>query len=380
MPDCGNATTPATSHVASDGDTIMSGYESGSQYTNELVSQGSKTRLSRSSRPSPTPPWSGKTPEPAYTHIRTQIELELELRHAREELISTQKQHKKEMESFVRKLQEAEAEISELREQVQEVQASTEYYEGLARGLISDNIILQENSRNNSVSSLPSTSTKEREHRIKHAQGLTPSKNPRPLSLTLRPSIASKDYSLPRKLSASTFQDTPTIRLPIATSFSSVSDSRDSSQIFSENPVIAYNAHKPTSRKCRPDLVDRSQVSSGQPIAVPIPSNPTEGNNRSGSADSITTPNLSASTRRDPKTLQQFMHKFSNPFLRKNYREDGTMAVRTVPSLPILEASIPLNRPMASILVDSDKRLTNDSGYGSLRFETGSTVSMADAE
>jgi hypothetical protein len=74
------------------------------------------------------------------------------------------------------------------------------------------------------------------------------------------------------------------------------------------------------------------------------------------------------------------MHKISNPFLRKQSRDDYSKAVQTIPILPPLKASVPLKREMAGVLIDGDKRLTNDSGYDSLRFETSSRASVADPE
>ena len=161
---------------------------------------------------------------------------------------------------------------------------------------------------------------------------------------------------------------------------SSMLDSPDNSQVSSEDPVLTHVAQKSTGRLCRPDSANSSQVPSGQPIPASSPSKPTCRNKRSGSADSIVAPNLSTSTRRDLNPLQQFMHKFSDPFLRKRYRDDSSKAVPTVPTLPPLKASVPLDRQMASVLIDSVKRLTNDSGYDSLRFETRSKASIADAE
>jgi hypothetical protein len=331
------------------------------------------------------PLWPETTSKPAYIHIREQTELELELQRTREELNLVRKRHQKELESFVRKQQAAEAEISELLAQVQEMKESNEDYERLAHRLNNENIILQEaESRKKYVSGLPSTATKEREYSTKPLQSFPSSKNPRPLSLTLRPATASKGSSTssspPRKLSASTLQDTPALQPPIATSPSSMLNSPDNSHVSSEDPVLTHVAHKSTGRLCRPDSANSSQVPSGQPVPASSPSKPTHRNKRSGSADSIAAPNLSTSTRRDLNPLQHFMHKFSDPFLRKRYRDDSSKVVPTVPTLPPLKASVPLDRQMAGVLVDSDKRLTNDSGYDSLRFETRSKTSIADAE
>jgi hypothetical protein len=384
IPVYGNVATPAPGHVAYDGDTVMSGYESSSQPTNEFVSQGSWTQLAPLSGPLPMPLWPEMTSKPAYIHIREQTELELELQRTREELNLVRKRHQKELESIVRKQQAAEAEISELLVQVQEMKESNEYYERLAHSL-NENIILQKaESRKKYVSGLLSTATREREHSTKPLQSFPSSKNPRPLSLTLRPATASKGSSTssspPRKLSASTLQDTPALQAPIGTSPSSILDSPDNSQVSSEDPVLTHVTHKSTGRLCRPGSANSSQAPSGQPVPASSPSKPTYRNKRPGSADSIAAPNLSTSTRRDLNPLQHFMHKFSDPFLRKRYRDDSSKAVSTVPTLPPLKASVPLDRQMAGVLVDSDKRLTNDSGYDSLRFETRSKTSIADAE
>jgi len=110
IPGYGNATRLTTSHVVSDGDTMMSGYESGSRHINETALQSSWTQLAPPPEPLPMPPCSGLTSKPTYTHIRTQIELEKELQRTREELNSVRKQHQKKLESFVRTQQAAEAE------------------------------------------------------------------------------------------------------------------------------------------------------------------------------------------------------------------------------------------------------------------------------
>jgi hypothetical protein len=295
--------------------------------------------------------------QPALTQIRTQIGLELELKRTKEELNFVRKRRQRDQESFARQQQAAEDEISELRARLREMQKSTEYYEDLARSYISQNIILQEaaNSKKKFASGMPSTATKEREHSTKPVQSFPPSKNPRPLSLTLRPATANKGSSTPpRKLSASTLQETSTLRPPISASSSSRLGSPDNSHASSENPVVVHSAHKSASRKFRSDSAESNDFSSGQPVLASSPPKPTGRNN--------------------------WMPKLSNPFQRKQHRDDSSREIQPVPILPPLEASVPLDRQMARVLVGGDKRLTNDSGYGSLRFETSSRASMANAE
>jgi hypothetical protein len=377
MPGYGNVATPVPGHVASDGDTVMSGYESSSLHTNGCVSHGSLTQLAPPSRPLPMPLWSEMMSKPAYIHIREQTVLELELQRTREELNSERKQRQKEQESFARIQQAAETENSELLAQVQKMKELTEFYERLVHSLHNEKIILQEaDSRKKILSGPLPTGTKEREHSTKPLQSFPSSKNPRPLSLTLRPATASKGSSTSsspsRKLSASTLHDMPTLQLPIATSPGSRLGSPDNSKISSENAVHSHLAHKSTVRWCRPNSAGGSEVSSGQPIPASSPSKSTGRNKRSGSADSMAAPNLSASPKRDPNSLQQLMHKLSNSLLRKPHRDDSSKAIQTAPSIPPFEATVSLNRQMARVLVDGDKRLTNDSGYDSIRFEISS--------
>ena len=380
MPGYGNVATTVAGQVASDGDTVMSGYESSSIHTNGRVSHGSWTQLAPPSRPLPTPLWSEMMSKPGYIHIREQTELELELQRTREELNSERKQRQKEREFFARIQQAAETENSELLAQVREMQKLTEYYERLVHSLNNEKIILQEaDSRKKILSGLSPTGTKEREYSTKPLQSFPSSKNPRPLSLTLRPATASKGSSTspspPRKLSASALHDTPTLQLPIATSLGTRLVSSDNNKISSNNAVHSHLAQKSTVRWCRPNSAGSSEVSSGQPVPAPSPSNSAGRNKRSGSADSMAAPNLSA-----PNSLQQLMHRLSNSLLRKPHRDDSSKAIQTAPSIPPFEATVSLNRQMASVLVDGDKRLTNDSGYDSLRFETSSKASIANAK
>jgi hypothetical protein len=380
----GHGATPTSSDITADADIVMSGNERNPQHPNTPVSQRSWSQLGPSSKPLLIPPNSGMTPKTTY-EIRAQIELESELqrnelafvkKQYQAEIAFLRKQHQKEMESSIRIRNAMEAEISELQQQVRELQISTEQYEELARSAINDKIILQESiSRKKSISERPPTSSEERGHSTKQAQ-FPSSKNPRPLSLTLRPATAHKaSPSPPRRPSPSNLDNPSSLRPPNTTHSSSRPVTPDNSQVFPGHPVTSNESPKSTGQRYRPSSSDSNQRSSARHVPISSPPKSAGQINMSGTTDPTTAPNSSTSSRRG---FLQSMHKLSNQFLRKQYRDDSTKTAPTVPVLPPFEASVPLNRQMAGILVDGDKRLTNDSGYDSLRSEASSGPSTAD--
>jgi len=358
----------------------MYGSDRSLQPTNYPVSQRSWTQLPPPPEPLPIPTKPVMTPQTMH-EIRAQINLASELqqnelafvkRQHQEEIAYLHRQHQKKIESSVRLLNAKDAEISELQEKMRELQKSTEEYAEIARNAINDRIILQTSiSRKKSISDRAPTSTDERENTTKQVQ-FPSSKNPRPLSLTFRPATARRaSPSPPRRERPPSFENTLSLRLPVTENFSSRPVTPDSSQVLLGNSIVSNASPKSADRRCRPGSACNSQKSSANPVSASIPSKTATRNNLSGPAD-----NSSTSARRG---LPQFVrHKLSNPFVRRQYRDDSTKAVSTVPVLPPFEASVPLNRQMADVLIDGGKRLTNDSGYDSLRSEFSSATSAPD--
>lgn len=383
----------SANNLSLDDDTTMSNCESSSPFSNNQAWH-EQSLPAPPSRPLPMLPCFETKPrvakvcndrQPVKTDLTSRLLVELE-----KEKEDHQKT-KEEFEGLSRKYGAVEAELHDLREQVRRLQLSNErtiqQYDELARDLINEKIIHQSSTRKKSVSDIVSIGTGEdREHNQKVVHGF---RNPRPLSMMHV--AANMGVATPQSCSP-TSSDNPAILripLPIATGRGSRAGStaslairtitsngtstvQCSSPVSSENSAATFTRSRPTGRSNR----------SGSADSLAAPNiNPTGRSSRSGSTDSLTAPSFNNIVRKEPGPIQYWlMHKLSNGLLSKRQREDKNHSTLPTPSpsLSILPDSV--LRELSETHRDGDKRLTNDSGYASLEFDTTPRASVADAE
>jgi hypothetical protein len=255
-------------------------------------------------------------------------------------------------------LEGAMADILGLRERVEKLQIANErtsqQYDGLARSLIQiqeANLARQKPMPQGAGSSLLRNSTEVKaldQTRSSRTVGL------RPLSIIHAATISETAAAQSRSRPSSYIATTPRARFPIATS----SDNRyGSNAASSRNSIIKSSSPVPSSGP-HAGLAPASHTDQSEP----------------GSAGSHVTNNVNTTVK---KGLQGLRQKLSHPFMSKHYREEksNTAHSNTAPpppaleSLPTLSPSVPLQREMSHILIDGDKRRTNnteDSGYASI--------------
>lgn len=400
------AADPFTYNATSDGDTMMAGCESTTPPAN-------KPALPHDWMQSPPP--SRALPNIPFTRMHSKstnivddhwVKLEQELQQTRDELDSAAKRHQEELDSMSKTYK---AQILDLHEKLRKSELSNkrmaQQCEGLTRDLINEKIIRQDASaRKKSVSDLPPIGTEEREHSTKASHRFPPSKEPHPLSLSLRTvsAINTPIAAHSNRPTSSENGQTLNITIPIPSGRSNMSGS-------SESLVL-----RPAGMSHRTSPIrSNNAISSEDQIATLNPPRATSRGNRSGSAGSIAAPNLGDAVKRDTNPKPHWMHKIGNPFMRKQFREDSGRSIRPVqpipalplladsvatlktsadsismltisadsaPTLPTVDRTAPLNIQMSDVLVGSDKRCTKDSGYDSLRFETSSRASMVEGE
>jgi hypothetical protein len=400
------AADPFTYNVTSDGDTMMVGCESSIPPANKPALPDDWMQSPPPSRALPNIPFTRMHSKPAYIVDDHRVKLEQELQQTKDELDSAAKRHREELDSMSKTYQ---AQILDLREQLRKLQLTNKrmvkQYEGLTRDLINEKIILQDASaRKKSVSDLPPIGTEEREHSTKASHRFPPSKEPRPLSLSLRTVSAVNTPLAAHSNSPTSSDNAPTLNITIPMPNGRSNRSRSSESLVLRPAAMSHGTSP---------IRSNNAVSSEDQIVTRAPARATGRGNRSGSAGSLAAPNFSDAVRRDTNPKPHWMHKISNPFMRKQFREDSSRSVRPVqpvpalplladsvatlktsagsastlttsagpvPALPTLDRTVPLNIQMSDVLIDGDKRRTKDSGYDSLRFDTSSRASMVDGE
>jgi hypothetical protein len=260
-------------------------------------------------------------------------------------------------------LDRAMADILGLREQVEKLQVASkrtsQQYDGLARDLIQEKIVLEANLTHQRPTSprhrsilLNNSSKVEDLNHVRQSRNV----RLRPLSI-IQSTKASETLPAQSKSLTSTHNASlPRLRFPVATSSGNGSGS------------TAASSRTSTIRSSSP--VPSGGVSGGLAPASHI------GQSRPGSSSSHMSQNVNTTVKK--KGFQGFQkgsrNKFSNPFMRHDREEKINTAQPTpaLESLPALSPSVPLQREMSRILIDGDKRHTGDSGYASIELERDS--------
>jgi hypothetical protein len=320
------------------------------------------------SRPLPSPPLSIPRFGTAQASKENRRSVEQAAIEARDELKSLTKKHQDALEYWSKKYQAMESEVHDLRKEVRRLQLLNERtsqgYDGMTHELISEKIIEEATSRKNSVSDVSIvTIGEEKGHSHKTLRKFPSSKNARPLSLSLslRTVTTSNSTVTAQNSRPTSLENAAILRLPIpiATGPSSRPGSADT-LAFRPAPV-----HSRTSSSQCTSPISTALLPPGASLTTP-----TGRGTRFGSADSLTISNISTVAPRNPSPIKQLMRKISDGFMRKPHRDEKLSHVPRVPSLPT--SSIPASAlgEFCDTCKESGKRLTNDSGYESLGFET----------
>ena len=270
------------------------------------------------------------------------------------------------LESLRREHQVAEARILELQDQVSKLQIlnkrNVQYYERMVQDLISGTIIQQADvkgqrprSQKPGTNLLVDNAEDEKEQYARQPRTtFSPSKNPRPLSLvqgTGTPGTAT--ISTPsRSPISSQHSALPRLKLPIA---------------VGAGLSIRCGCGSSASNRSSNTRINSPVVSSHDGAGL-FPANCTS-QSRPGSAHSAESNNGNAISKNDPNIFRQLRHKISNGFLKCHNEKKGGTAL-PVPTLSASAASLPLHREATRFIRDGEKRLTDDSGYGSLNFQS----------
>jgi hypothetical protein len=248
-----------------------------------------------------------------------------------EELQKEREDHQKTKEA----LQAAEDEIRNLSEQVQNLRTSNQR--------ASQHFIQQANLKNHRStpqrrgSNLVHNSAEDDDiHHTKTSRTtFASSKAPRPLSLS--------GTAVPQSRSLTSSHNITPPRLPLSVA----------SGLGSNVGSTAASNRTATSRESSPGT-------SGDPSAALNPANPID-QTRPASAESSAVQNVNTAVK---KSYQQLRHKFSNGIMGKGLREEKINTAQSAPMLPAVPPTVPLQRGMSRVLIDSNKRRTGDSGYG----------------
>jgi hypothetical protein len=234
-----------------------------------------------------------------------------------------------------------------------------QYYEKVVHDLISGTIIQQAdmkgqrpNSQKPGTNLLLDSAEDEKEQYAKQPRtNFSPSKHPRPLSLVQGAgTTGTATTSTPgRSPTSSQHSVIPLFNLPIAIGTGLSIKCGSSASSRSSNTRI------------------NSPVISTYDAAALSTTNRT-GQSRPGSAHSNETHNGNATAKNDPNIFRQLRHKISDGLLKCHNEKRGG----TAPPVPTLPASVsmPLHRQAARVITDEEKRLTDDSGYGSLNLQS----------
>jgi hypothetical protein len=272
-----------------------------------------------------------------------------------EELEKEKADHQKTKEELDRAM----ADILDLREQVEKLQVASkrtsQQYDGLARDLIQEKIVLEANLTHQRPTSLRLRSILlNNSSEVEDLNHMRQSRNVglRPLSI-IQSTKASETLPAQSKSLTSTHNASlPRLRFPVATSSGNGSGS------------TAASSRTSTIRSSSP--VPSGGVSGGLAPASHI------GQSRPGSSSSHMSQNVNTTVKKGFQGFQKGLrNKFSNPFMRHDREEKINTAQPTpaLESLPALSPSVPLQREMSRILIDGDKRHTGDSGYASIELE-----------
>ena len=282
-----------------------------------------------------------------------------------EELEKEKADHQKEKADHQKtkeELDRAMADILDLREQVEKLQVASkrtsQQYDGLARDLIQEKIVLEANRTHQRPTSLRLRSILlNNNSEVEDLDHTRQSRNTGLRPLSIIQSTKGSSETLPaqsKSLTSSHNASLPRIRFPVAASSGSGSGS---------------GSRASTIRSSRP--VSSGGVSGGLAQANNI------SQSRPGSSCGHMTQNVNTTVKKGFQGFQKGLrNKFSNPFMRHD-REERINTAQPTPvmeSLPALSPSVPLHREMSRILIDGVKRHTGDSGYASIELERVSTT------
>jgi hypothetical protein len=277
-----------------------------------------------------------------------------------EELEKEKADHQKTKEELDRAM----ADILDLQEQVEKLQVAnkrtSQQYDGLARDLVHEKVLLEANLTHQRPTPQRYHSTLLHSNEVEELNHTRQSRNVRlrPLSIIQSTKASETLAAQSRSLPSSHNATLPRLRFPVATGSSTESRSTATGSRTSTIPS--------TSR------VPSGGISGGLTVA-----NHT-GQFRPGSSGSHMTQNVNTAVK---KGFQGLKHKFSNQFIRHD-REEKINTAQPAPaleSLPALPPSVSLQRQMSHILIDGNKRHTDDSGYASIELERFSSVLPEDS-